>query len=779
MPDIYGPDGKIINRATLLKNFGVDEKAYQYKTFDFLPNQDDIVETKTLDIYDTMMREVEIAQSVNSIRYAVISDYEVTPASTDAEDVEVAEFVLWVLENLICGSVKQAQFDILSGIYRGYSITEKIFDTCKKGRWSGKWYLSKLNPKYAGDYEIKTDEYLNITDLINTALGSCDKVPINKFIIYTHNPKDGRPHGQSVLRPAYKHYWSKDFLLKWWNIYLQTFGMPTRVAKYPANGYVQTASGSESSQNRLQAILKDIMNNTAVTVPDDILIDFIEVSAGGGLAFQKAIEYHDREIEKAIQLQTLTSGTDGKGSWALGEVHADTKKTYVEYIRDALEDVVFNEQIIRQLVDLNYVVDDYPKFRFAPGRRYIEGMTSQDIMNLKNIGIITDDDTDTIRKKIGLPPRSIAAATDAGDDTGDDAGDVENPEPANAPGAPAQDDDYKQHKCKHTKSEYARRVNFAQMKNDLNDADEKMITTLSPIIEKMKNKMIANLPARVFPDGKLSMPGLLSLKLIGIGDVEIAAREIYRDVTDKQLQVAYGEVDDGLMKKTTMADAVNIEAFAAESMNIGLNRVPIEEIAMVKGWYESGDWKKMLAWRARKALELNSVTDAQAFWVSHVVQTDILREVKNQIFLGIQNGADVPTTMKAVGGVFEKYIERGDLTNKALADAPSLEKIVRTNTTRVFNNARSQAFKEGAASGYFPALEYSAVMDDRVSDICEELNGQVYAADDPIWGSITPPNHYNCRSVVIAVYKDDVPEQYSPQPDLTNIEPEFGGQGKK
>jgi len=57
---------------------------------------------------------------------------------------------------------------------------------------------------------------------------------------------------------------------------------------------------------------------------------------------------------------------------------------------------------------------------------------------------------------------------------------------------------------------------------------------------------------------------------------------------------------------------------------------------------------------------------------------------------------------------------------------------------------------------YAPYWEYVGVADDRQTDICRQLDGKIYRFDDPIWASIYPPNHFNCRSMVVALSKEDV-----------------------
>jgi len=58
-----------------------------------------------------------------------------------------------------------------------------------------------------------------------------------------------------------------------------------------------------------------------------------------------------------------------------------------------------------------------------------------------------------------------------------------------------------------------------------------------------------------------------------------------------------------------------------------------------------------------------------------------------------------------------------------------------------------------------PNLEYSAVMDENTSDICEPLNGIIAPVDDPIWDTVSPLNHFNCRCTLLQV-ETDTTENY-------------------
>jgi SPP1 gp7 family putative phage head morphogenesis protein len=80
---------------------------------------------------------------------------------------------------------------------------------------------------------------------------------------------------------------------------------------------------------------------------------------------------------------------------------------------------------------------------------------------------------------------------------------------------------------------------------------------------------------------------------------------------------------------------------------------------------------------------------------------------------------------------------------------------MRTTTFEAINEARYEYFSDPALEGFVEALEYSAILDDRTTDLCQSLNGRVYALDSEEWAQFNPPNHYNCRSLLIPITQRD------------------------
>jgi len=73
--------------------------------------------------------------------------------------------------------------------------------------------------------------------------------------------------------------------------------------------------------------------------------------------------------------------------------------------------------------------------------------------------------------------------------------------------------------------------------------------------------------------------------------------------------------------------------------------------------------------------------------------------------------------------------------------------IARTETVRLANAGLKDLYQENDVSTY----RYLAAMDERTSDICASLNGQVFLTKDGQPGVNMPPMHVNCRSTIVGL----------------------------
>jgi len=92
--------------------------------------------------------------------------------------------------------------------------------------------------------------------------------------------------------------------------------------------------------------------------------------------------------------------------------------------------------------------------------------------------------------------------------------------------------------------------------------------------------------------------------------------------------------------------------------------------------------------------------------------------------------------------------------------ARDIQTNVRTELTDFFNLARERTFRESGA--LVQSLQYTSVLDDRTTLICQKLDGITYRSmDDPNLTASRPPNHFQCRATIVPIMAG---EDFEPTP---------------
>lgn len=367
-------------------------------------NPDDLVTKKGYAVYDQMQTDAQVAACLRVKKFAVLSrGWGIHAASASAEDQQAAEFLRFCLSDMR-GSVQDLLFNVLDAVAKGFSICEIVYREIGKGPFAGKIGLAAVKSKDPSLFSFDLDEFLNVRALVTktpkgesaklTADG--ERLPVEKFIIYSHMPRYESPYGQSDLRAAYKHWWSKDIILRFYNRYLEKYGSPTAKGSYKRGT-------PRAQQDELLRVLDKIQQETAIVIPEDVTIELLEAQRGGEAGFISALEFHDKQIAKAILGQTLTTDEGSRvGSLALAKVHLQILRYQLEKLKRDLEEVVMGEQLIRRLVDLNYPGRGYPRFTLGSLEDRDLASLGDLIVKLVNGGIVKADEG-WIREELQIP----------------------------------------------------------------------------------------------------------------------------------------------------------------------------------------------------------------------------------------------------------------------------------------------------------------------------------------------------------------------------------------
>ncbi|MCW5947842.1 MAG: DUF935 family protein [Fimbriimonadales bacterium] len=303
----------------------------------------------SLETYEKMLCDPLIKSAITVKKLGALAvPWEVVP-----NDSPKTRFILKTFAEMQ-GSVEGILFDAMDALAKGYAVLEKVFVEN-----NGILRLHSVKPKDPALFGFEVDEFLNIESLTLHVPGEQQKsLPADKFVIYAHNQRYGRPAGESDLRSAHRHWKIKSELIRQWSGHLEKFASPTVTGKYK-RGLPEEAQGA------LLDALDKIQRQSALIYPDDVEVALLEGGREARNAYLDAIDYHNREIARAILGQTLTTDDSRRvGSLALGKVHLQVLVMQLAGLRKDLAEKVMNEQIIRPMIELNFGDGEYPLFRF-------------------------------------------------------------------------------------------------------------------------------------------------------------------------------------------------------------------------------------------------------------------------------------------------------------------------------------------------------------------------------------------------------------------------------
>jgi SPP1 gp7 family putative phage head morphogenesis protein len=144
--------------------------------------------------------------------------------------------------------------------------------------------------------------------------------------------------------------------------------------------------------------------------------------------------------------------------------------------------------------------------------------------------------------------------------------------------------------------------------------------------------------------------------------------------------------------------------------------------------------------------ELEAKLRFRAFTVARLTELDAINAIREKLIKVLQEGKTLRQFWDEGGK--DELLKRAGFHR---SNPWYWETVFRTNIQTAYNAGRAYQFRK-AKPAY---LEFVGITDARQTKICRARSGVIRPADDPWWSSNWPPLHFNCRSTVRAVHREE------------------------
>ncbi|WP_427927829.1 phage portal protein family protein [Acinetobacter guillouiae] len=252
-----------------------------------------------------MLDDDEIAQTIETRLDALLAaPFRVEP--NDTTEAELLNEIIkeWYFEIVSCG---------LNALFFGYSVLEAVYEVKPEGhiglKWIGEKPMQWFEPKNDGRLIYRQEGLISEKEVDQTF----------KFFLTRRKASYEYPYGKALLATLYWLFFFKQNGFKFWAKFLERFGTPILLGKVKSKDTTTNDMNNALLNAHAQSVL-------SIDSQDDVqVLGTSGTSGSAGAAFESFNNQLIRQIQKVVLGQTLTSGNDGGGSRALGQVHENVR----------------------------------------------------------------------------------------------------------------------------------------------------------------------------------------------------------------------------------------------------------------------------------------------------------------------------------------------------------------------------------------------------------------------------------------------------------------------
>ncbi len=294
---------------------------FLFNFFNYLPDPDEVLSQNgnNFSVYEKLLLDGRVSSSYEQ-RFA--ESLALTP-SIDCEDADKKELLENWLKHI---GIRNILNEIILSIHYGTTLLE-----CVWKREGADILPSKI--------ESKPREWLAFDNynvpVLKREDGTLIEMPDYKFLIVQNKPSYKNPYG---TRLAAKLFWYVTFKrggVKLWVKFIEKYGMPHAYAKVPDVKKAIADGVLEQLNLMVQDACGVLPSNAEIEIHDRA------TNSNAGDNYSRFLrDFCNDEITEIILTQTLTSGNEGVGSYALGKIHSDKLQNVIQHEKQLAIDTI-------------------------------------------------------------------------------------------------------------------------------------------------------------------------------------------------------------------------------------------------------------------------------------------------------------------------------------------------------------------------------------------------------------------------------------------------------
>lgn len=680
----------------------------------------ELIGPNKIEVYDKMMRSsATVSEVVDLVTLPIRSaTWDIEPASADKKDVEVADYVKYALfdgMNITWDAMLEAALKMMPF---GFSLFEKVW---KEIEWNGQTKyglnLHVIGQKTVQGWTVPTADGKEVPGVRQLTEQGHEAMLLESDVVrFTYRQTGDDYEGLSILRAAYPHWYHANEFYRVSGAAYERTAMGIPKGKVPANA-------TDENKRKFENILKNIRanENAFLSMPEGFDVDMMDPKANNQMDPMPFIEHHNIQIARAALVAFMHLGQAQNGSRAASYDQSTMYEQAEEAVGRMMRDVI-QKSIVREMVDFNFDVKEYPKVTVSGIKRDDIDKLSTAMQRFAQVGLITPDATleQHLRRRIALPEK-VEEEVD---------NEVDNDTPPEQPDP----------------------MRPAELQTKEDEGRKEVAATASV---KKKTAAVKTTTGgkwhRALTAAEEKIPFDTIQKRIERGEEII--REKLGQLSEQQIEDMMNQVRDAI----NSGDPLQALQLLSTSLKDQYEEVTLSEL---RGLFEYA--------KVSTADEMEAVLGDKAVNAPATSQEEIDKLQFKAATLANDNATKMAT--QASTAASELFIanrttdEITDIVAQQLRDAAQkrIELGAASSVIGVVNQGRT--FTQERNSDKIYAYQYSAILDSTTCNTCAALDGKTIEKDDNAFKRLMPPQHFNCRCIWVEILEEE-----TDKPSITGV----------